>query len=414
VESRSVGSARLTELVEDYARRIYPAVLDQHSAASVCSPLGVWLLLAACAPVADGENRHALEGALGCSGDEAHELLSGFLAVPPPALKAAIAVWTSMTDASEAVAAWVRGLPAEVESGYMPTKAEADDWANRKTLGLIKTFPLQIDEMTRVVLASALATKVSWELPFDVTPAGEHLGTDSPWRGAVKRLLWDRAPRPATMIASTSSAGLVAVHPAIAREDLTVISVSADPAVSRDAVLDAAHEIARCARGAESPARSCSLFELTIGRGHSWEIAERERITDVSLPAWHIEGTLDLRASPRFGAQPALDVTRDMIRPRPGDQFDAVQAAVASYTRYGFEAAAITSFGVAGAARRLPTETGVERTASFRFDHPYAVVAIAGRPGEDHDDASSALAGLPLFSAWVAAPDEADEEPPGG
>jgi hypothetical protein len=236
VESRSVGSARLTELVEDYARRIYPAVLDQHSAASVCSPLGVWLLLAACAPVADGENRHALEGALGCSGDEAHELLSGFLAVPPPALKAAIAVWTSMTDASEAIAAWVRGLPAEVESGYMPTKAEADGWANRKTLGLIKTFPLQIDEMTRVVLASALATKVSWELPFDVTPAGEHLGTDSPWRGAVKRLLWDRAPRPAAMIASTSSAGLVAVHPAIAREDLTVISVSAHPAVSRRSV----------------------------------------------------------------------------------------------------------------------------------------------------------------------------------
>ena len=423
-----MSSDRVAELVEGYARRVYPAVLEQHAGASVSSPLGVWLLLAACVSAAQGDDRAALEEVLGCSAADASDLLAGFMAAPPPALKAAIAVWVAAADATERLAGWVRGLPGTVESGFMPTQQEADAWARKNTLELIKSFPLEIDATMRIVLASALGTKVSWPVPFDVVPAVEHLGERSPWRATVEWLLWDSHPDGRALIASTRAAGLVAVHQAVAAEDLTVISVSADPDVPRTAVLEAAHEVAACARQ-HSPSPACSLFDLSLGTGHSWQISEREiptytvgdrveRIGGVSLPAWRIESKLDLQASSRFGTAAALEVMRELVGPRPDDITEAVQAAVAAFTRYGFEAAAITAFGVRASSRGVPRETVIERTAVLRFDHPYAAIAIAGWPTSPQPAGptrlSSAFAGLPLFSAWVQQPQEPQREPPVG
>lgn len=420
------SSERLAALVDGYARRVYPAVLEQHAGASVSSPLGVWLLLAACVSGAGVDHRAALEEVLGCSADDAGELLAVFLAAPPPALKAAIAVWVSVADSTEELAGWVRGLPGAVESGFMPTQGDADAWAEKNTLGLIESFPLRIDAATRIVLASALATKVSWQVPFEVVPASEHLGEQSPWRAGVERLLWDREPAGLASIADTRSAGLVAVHQAVAEEDLTVISVSADPDVPRAAVLDAAHEVAAFAREG-SPAAACSLFDLPLGSGHSWQITEREtrtylagerveQIAGVSLPSWHMKSRLDLQASELFGAAPALEVMRELIGPRPDDITDAAQVSVASFTRDGFEAAAITEFMVACAFRAPPQETGTERVAILRFDHPYAAVAISGRPTHPQSLAHpvAPFTGLPLFSAWVEEPREVEQTPPPG
>lgn len=181
---------RLVALADSYAQRVYPAVLAQHDAGSVCSPLGVWLLLAACASAAGGEDRRSL----GCPADEAAELLAAFMATPPPGLKAALALWVSVGDAGQEVRDWARSLPSALETGAIPTQEEAAAWAKRTTDGLIDRFPMQIDARTRLVLASALATKVSWSVPLDVVPAAEHLGESSPWRGQVEHVLWDDRP----------------------------------------------------------------------------------------------------------------------------------------------------------------------------------------------------------------------------
>ncbi len=145
---------------------------------------------------------------------------------------------------------------------------------------------------------------MSWRRPFETIAANTSLGEGSPWRGRVERLLWDR-PRdeerqngePARgLLVRTLAAGVVAVHLAEASEGLTVLSVSADPAVARAGVLDAAHEVAAGALG--NPHRpACSLFELPLGDGHSWRIDERpatawvdgeriERVASGALPAW--------------------------------------------------------------------------------------------------------------------------------
>jgi hypothetical protein len=413
---------RLTALVDAYARRVSTAVVEQHPGASVSSALGVWLLLAACVSAAHGSDRAELEEVLGCSPDEAGRLLAAFVAEPPPALHAAIAVWVAVADATTELAAWTRGLPDEVESGFMPTQAQADAWAQRETLGLIPRFPMDIDQQTRIVLASALATKVSWEAPFEVVPAGEHLGDSSPWRSVVSRLLWDGRADGHAMITQTDAAGLVAAHCAVAREDLTVVSVSAAPEVDRAAVCAGAAEVAATVCG-DWGRGACSLYDLPLGTGHSWELSEQEvatvvvesrleRISGAALPAWRASDELDLIVSPAFGTAPALETLRRLIGPRPDDQCEAKQAAVASFTRYGFEAAAVTALGIRTAALRVRNERSIQRTAVLRFDHPFAAVAIAGRPGAAPPEGTS-FAGLELFRAWVADPSEPEDQPPG-
>lgn len=289
---------------------------------------------------------------------------------------------------------------------------------------------MSIDELTRIVLASAVATRVSWEEPFGLVPASEHVGPSSPWRGGVEHLLWDGRPQRRALVARTERAGLVAVHLAVAREDLTVVSVSAAPDVHRGHVIGAAHSVALSLAGGDGASLACSLYDLPLGAGHSWEISEREvpvvvpesrleRITGAALPAWYIARRLSLEESSRFGTGPALETLRRLIGPHRTDLTEAVQAATASFTRYGFEAAAVTAFAVSAAAARVPTARATERIAILRFDHPYAAVAVAGKlsaevvAGESGSAGGASFTGLPVFAAWVDEPEEPEDDPPG-
>jgi len=78
-------SQRLIELVSAYSARVRPAILAQQKEDSISSPLGIWLLLAAAAPAAQDGTRAELESALGCSTDEARDLLERFLRRQPKA-----------------------------------------------------------------------------------------------------------------------------------------------------------------------------------------------------------------------------------------------------------------------------------------------------------------------------------------
>jgi hypothetical protein len=223
-------------------------------------------------------------------------------------------VWHQQAAETDALRGWLAGLPGSVERGDVPTQAQADAWARRTTQGMIETFPIEITPLVVLVLASALATKVSWLRPFDVVPATA-LG-DSPWATALQRVLRSPESGHDCYIAETERAGRVAVHTA------------------RD---------------------------------------EAGRALIALLPT--------------------------------GDwEYDARQSAYARYSREGFEAAAVTALGVRLAAAR-PGD-GVRRTATLRFGHPYAVVAAVESDESPWD-------GLPVFSAWVAEPENAEADSPG-
>jgi hypothetical protein len=387
--------------VAGYARRLHAVAGPRHH---VASPLGAWLLLSLCAPASQGKTRQSLNEILGCKSADAADIAAGLLAAPHPVVPAAAAVW-HQNAASGTLASWLHGLPPQVETGPLTTQAALDDWARRHTSGLIDRFPIN-DPSVYLLIATALATRVSWLRPFDVAPAGA-LGPSSPWAAQLGEVLrTPEGPGHQQFVATTRTAGDVAVHTALAKGGLQVTSVAAAPDVAASDVLAAAYELALAL--ATGPVARRSLFDLPLGDGPLWAISERtamiksgaprdERCTAV-LPAWTAHTQLDL-------VDPSLGFAAAAHALAPGDPWQAKQAAMARYSRTGFEAAAVTAFG-ATLARLVPS-TGLVRTAELRFGHPYAVVAVTidpatrGNPGSWH--------GLPVFSAWVADPEDAAE-----
>lgn len=380
-------------LIARYAGTFHDVIGDGHH---VASPLGAWLLLALCAPVARGAEADALAEVLGGGADDVATVAAEMLAAPHPLVAAAAAVWG---EPGATAGRWLAGLPPAVTRGRVPGPDELDRWARDHTFGLIDKFPLVVDPRVYLLLATALATKVSWERPFDVT-AGTALGKSSLWAKDLRHVLRSpNHPAHSAFIAATMRAGDVAVHVGRARGGLLVASVIAAADVARADVLAAAHVIAiACARG--EPLARRSLSGLPEGESPLWSVRD-ERSTDqvgercvAVMPAWSATDSYDL-SEPRLGFEAAARALGG------GDPWKATQATTASYSRTGFEAASVTAATVLLA---MMPHRGVLRTVELRFGHPYAVVAVTadgdaarpGGPGPWH--------GVPVFSAWVAKP----------
>jgi hypothetical protein len=365
----------IAPLITRYAERFHRAVgAGQH----VGSPLGAWLVLALAAPAATGALRAELTEILGAPPETARDAAAALLAKPHPAVASAAAVWRR-PEVVAALQSWLAELPAAVEVGGIPSQADADRWAAEHTLGLIERFPLEIRSDTVVVLASALATSVDWEIPFELAPSAE---LRSPWSEQVTQVL--RSPRQHEAYIASSPVGEVAVHTARSSDGLAVTSVIADRTVAPADVLAAAH----------GPLPRRSLFDLQLGDSPLWTVAEThghgEQHTAM-LPTWSARSEHDLMR-PEFGFPAAVQA---LIALLPPDEFraEAKQSALARYTRTGFEAAAVTAMAI----RAVAVINGRMRSATLRFGHPYAVVARAA--GGEWD-------GVPVFSAWITEPED--------
>ena len=410
-----------TAAIARYAGRLHRVAGEGHH---VASPLGAWLLLALCGPASSGEARDRLTEVVGCDLDQAAAVAGGLLSAPHPAVAAAAGVWWRNGVDGGPLGRWLAGLPRAVEAGELTGQAALDDWARRSTGGMIKTFPVDMPPQLLLMLATALATRVSWEEPFDVVP-GAALGPHSRWASQLHRVL--RTPQGRwtgistgwshdQFIAATGEAGDVAVHTAQARGGLRVTSVAARPDVRAADVLAAAHRLAGAIATGGQVARR-SLFDLPLGAAPLWEIEERAVWVETSdgryeectavLPAWSADSVHDLtHASLGFGV--AAATLAELMNLDPS-WYRARQAVVARYSRTGFEAAAVTSWAAAGAAS--VSRRGLLRTAELRFGHPFAVVAVtAGHGHRSWQEAPrrSPWEGLPVFSAWITRPEDAD------
>jgi hypothetical protein len=391
-------AADLSAPLARYAARLHAGAAGEHH---VASPLGAWLLLALAASAAgDRAVPEDLADALGLDPRAAAEMAAALLADPHPAVLSAAAVW-HRPAAGDALAGWLAGLPPRVAVGDLPDQAGADAWAAEHTAGLIERFPLRLRPDTLLVLATALATRVSWERPFDLVPAAE-LRPGRGWAGLTRALRTPDGYGHEQFVAVTDGAGDVAVHTARSRDGLAVTSVAAAPDVPPADVLAAAYEIA----GDPAAVRRRSLFDLS-GDGPLWTLTERpdqttapdgreERCVAV-LPAWSADSKHGL-ARPELGFGGASAVLAEALG-LPGRDYEAKQSAVARYSREGFEAAAVTAMAVP--LGFSPTRDGLVREAVLRFGHPYAVVAVTT------DRAGGPWHGLPVFSAWVATPTDA-------
>jgi hypothetical protein len=408
--------------VARYAGRVHRVAGEGHH---VASPLGAWLLLALCGRASSGQARDRLAEAVGCDLDQAAAMAGALLSEPHPAVAAAAGVWPRGDVSGGPPGRWLAGLPRAVQTGELAGQAALDDWARRSTRGMIREFPADLSPQVPLLLASALATKVSWEEPFKLV-RGAALGPYSRWASQLRRVL--RTPQDRRMgrpkgwahdqfIATTGEAGDVAVHTAWARGGLEVTSVAAQPGVPAAGVLAAAHRLASATATGREVARR-SLFTLPLGTAPLWEITEqpatvtapdgrKEQCTAV-LPAWSAASVHDLTRDPGLGFGAAAGTLANLMNLDPS-WYQAKQAAVARYSRTGFEAAAATGAAVGGRSRTRP---GLLRTAELRFGHPFAVVAVTAdyghRPWRDAPPRSP-WQGLPVFSAWITQPEDADD-----
>ena len=366
-------------LVARYARRFCRLHGDLHS---VSSPLGGWLILALTAPAARGAILDELEHIVGTDAAQARRAVEDLVSDPPDVIRTALAVW--------GLESWRDRLPAAVATGPVPSQAEADAWARDHTDGLIERFPVDISGMA-AVLASALATRIKWLRPYDVTDAGE---LHSPWSARVADALTLGDAH--GYFTDVEGVGTVAVHTALGGDSLQVTSVIGRRGVSFEAVLATAHDIAR-REATGSPTARRALSGMLLGEGEFWTITEERRPgadgVRVVLPAWEASSSHDLNADPGLGFGAVGRALAAAVPAAPDVQ--ARQAAVARYGRWGFVAAAVTAV----AQRSAMVSSARVRSATLRFGHPYAVVAVTrGRRRGDP------WAGVPVFAAWVAEP----------
>ncbi|MFK4071678.1 serpin family protein [Streptomyces sp. NPDC029674] len=151
---------------------------------TVFSAPGVWPLLAFLADGAGGAARTELADAVGVRPDEAAPAARQLLAAMGRVrgLDAALGLWTKRTLTLRD--AWRGGVPVDalgVLTGD-PEKdgAALDAWAAERTGGEIERMPAGLTPDTELVLASALALRTDWEVPFERRPAEPAGG---PWRG---------------------------------------------------------------------------------------------------------------------------------------------------------------------------------------------------------------------------------------
>jgi hypothetical protein len=391
-----------SEMVSAYAAQFNRSLLDRHG---VSSPLGLWLLLALVGPATEGSARRGLEAVLGTTVDDAAARARTLLSEPHPAVSALAAVWDRKLG--PAFDQWARTLPDVVERGPMPNQAQANAWARAHTNGLIDEFPLQIDELTRLVLASALATDITWAVPLDTT---DDLGGE--FGSVISRALAVEAG--IQLVAETDAAGLVAVAAPRSSSALDVLSVIAAPDVTPADVDTAAHQVAAMLRGDDRTARRVPVEEMADG--HAWTVTDRREYRSGGpsvqaewrshLPAWSATSDHDLDNAP--GVASVFEALTGFAREEdlPVD-FSAKQTAVASYSKTGFKAAAVTAVGMRAAGMPSFQEVLVRRI-ELRFNRPYAVLACAAR-----DTGPSAWRGVPVFSAWITEPEETAAEATG-
>ena len=396
------------------------------------SPLGAWLLLALASTLAEGGASRRLSQVLGADPTTASEAAHRLVEEPAPAVGVGLGLWHRTDTRTPALDAWERALPGDVETGSVPPQSWLDSWADRRTLGLISRFPVAVSRLTDLVMASALAAKVSWLTPFELVP-GRDLGATSQWSGLASVLACPATSSQVTtrgrghrhLIVDTVDAGRVAVHTVESTTGLQVTSVIAERGVAAASVTAAALEIATTTLPGLAPSAGTgpvpvSLFDLPLGEHPLWTVSEanapvrsrdgREERYGSVLPAWSAESTHDLRAE-SWGFPAAAEAMARALGLTDWT-FESAQAAKARYSRTGFEAAAVPAVAIARTSVLL-TARDASRTAQLRFGHPYAVVATTNDPPPDPGLAAGPWHGIPVFSAWVAEPDEAsfDDEP---
>jgi serine protease inhibitor len=358
----------------------------------------VWPLLAFLADGATGRAREELAEALGVPAGRAaaaaRELLATMAAVE--GLDSAVGLWTRLFV--ELREEWAAGLPAEahgVLSGDLDADREAlDAWASQHTGGAIGRLPVTLGPDSSLVLATALALRTDWEVPFE--------GELVPWCGRDRAGLSRTDPDLDCVAVARTAAGAVTEARVRGTEVVDVHLLLGDEELTPGQVLGAGVDLLA---GAVPAVPGSRLPSGAAGPGLRVGTVRTARPEPPSLTLSTVGFTLDadhdLLAHPRlFGLATASDRAPGHfpgISPAPLALAEGRHSATATFGAIGFRAAAVTAFAMDWMGWE-PEPEHESRRACAGFDRPFGFLAV-------HRDTR-----LVLAAGWVTDPEPVRED----
>ena len=349
----------------------------------VLSGAGLWPLLALLASAADEQAGAELAAALGRPVDIAQQEALELIDVLRTGVSttAALGLWTR--EGTPLREEWSSGLPAGVV-GTLTDQAALDQWASDETGGLIDKFPLQLTPATVLVLASALAARVKWRTPFEGYPRDRNWESAQPDQQQLSRTTYDL--------------GIAAVLD----DTVTRVVVEGDGDVDVHLLIGTqqpAEVLAVGLRELSGEAQVCLAAELE-GDGPGLTV---ERVSSIdpddmvclALPSFEITAKHNLMEHvDLFGLRSLSESDTShlpLLSPVPLFVSEGVQDVLARFFAEGFEAAAVTAFGIAvGSA--MPRERYEITLVDVTFDRPFGFIAVH-RPSR-----------LAVVAGWVSSP----------
>ena len=349
----------------------------------VLSGAGLWPLLALLASAADEQAGAELAAALGRPVDTAQQEALELIDVLRTGISttAALGLWTR--EGTPLREGWASGLPQGVVR-TLTDQAALDQWASAETDGLIEKFPLQLTPAIVLVLASALAARVKWRTPFEGYPRDRNWESAQPDQQQLSRTTYDL--------------GIAAVLD----DTVTRVVVEGDGDVDVHLLLGEQQPAEVLAVGLRELSGEAQVLPasdldgdgpgLTVRRVPS---SHPNDMVCLALPSFEITAKHDLMNNvDLFGLRSLSESDTShlpLLSPVPLFVSEGVQDVLARFFAEGFEAAAVTAFGIAvGSA--MPRERYEITLVDVTFDRPFGFIAVH-RPSR-----------LAVVAGWVSSP----------
>ncbi len=306
---------------------------------TVFSAAGVWPLLAFLSDGAAGAARSEPGEALGLPASRAagaaRKLLDGLAGVR--GLDSALGLWTWRTD--ELRNDWAAGLPAGthgVLTGDEGTdRRTLDAWAAKHTGGQIDRMPVTLQPNTVLVLATALALRTDWEVPFksDLVP----------WRGDDRAGLTRTTPDLDSVAVVRTPSGAVTVATVRGTDGPDVLLLLGDEELGPGEVIGASVEVLAGTRTAVPGSR------LPLGQAGPGLLIQKLPCPHPEPPSLRLDTIqFALVAEHDLAARPELFGLATAADGAPG-HFPGISAAPLG--RISGQQSATASFGARGSGR---------------------------------------------------------------
>ncbi|MER5641523.1 serpin family protein [Kitasatospora sp. NPDC002227] len=349
---------------------------------TVYSPVGVWPLLGVLAAGADGPARAELAAAVGLPAEAAAEGARRLLADVGriPGVSTAVGLWTDRRVVLEPD--WAAALPehghGELTGVEAVDRARLDEWAAKVTGGLIPAMPVELDEGTRLVLASGLSVRTRWIRPF---AERAFVPSHGPWAGRTLTALTRSTALLNRAAVLRGEAGAVTELSVLGYDGVEVRLLLGEKGrapgeVLRTGIRALTGEVERVTADVLPAAEAGP--GMTVEWAFSWQPEPELRCTTVPFSVEAEHNLLQQHAL--FGLTAAADLSRGhfpgVSRSMPLAVGSAKQRAMAAFSAKGFEAAAVTAMGIAvgGAAWRQPPYR--VRHVALSIDRPFGFLAV--------------------------------------